>query len=439
MPKNSSPLYIGIDIGTSGIRACAINDAEKILHTCRVALPEPDHHQLAITQDANLWWLATQQVLNLLFKKINATNVFAISVNGTSGTVLVCDKNGIPIAPARMYNDLYCNKQAKQIKNIAPKNTAAHGASAGLAKLFYLYEKFPQASHGLHQADWIVGKLCGCFHISDENNALKTGYDPALSEWPTWLNQLKFKADFLPDIVPPGTPIAKIKNGLFKEFNLNPQCKIISGTTDSIAAFIATGASQLGDAVTSLGSTLVLKIITKEPIYAAKSGIYSHKFGNFWLAGGASNSGGCVLTKYFKTNKINELSKQLNLNYDSLVLTNLNYYPLAHTGERFPVNDPGLQPRLTPQAKHELEFFQAILEGISRIELEGYIKLQQLGAPFPERIETSGGGGSNKAWHQIREIIIGVKTVQAKNSEACYGSALLAKRGICGVEDKTTK
>ncbi len=439
MSIKASPLYIGIDIGTSGIRACAINNAEEIYHICKVKLPEPEHHQFSITQDANLWWLATLQVLTLLFKKINSMDVIAISINGTSGSVLVCDKQGTPCAPARMYNDLHCTVQAKKIKNIAPKNTAAHGASAGLAKLLYLHDKYPQAKIGLHQADWIIGKLCGRFNISDENNALKTGYDPTISKWPAWLNQLKLKSGFLPNIVPPGTAVAKVKTALLKKFNLNPQCTIISGTTDSIAAFIATGANKPGDAVTSLGSTLVLKIVTEQPIFAPELGIYSHKFGKFWLAGGASNSGGCVLTKHFKSNEINELSLKLNLNYDLLALTNLDYYPLTQAGERFPVNNPELQPRLTPPAKHELEFFQAILEGISRIELEGYIKLQQLGATFPEIIETCGGGSSNKAWHRIREFIIGVKTKQAKNSEACYGSALLAKRGICGADDKITE
>jgi len=105
----SKPLYIGIDIGTSGVRACAINAAETLLHTCKVTLPAPIKHQQSITQDANLWWSATQKALNQLFKLIQASNVVAISVNGTSGTVLICDTQGEPLAPARMYNDAHCS------------------------------------------------------------------------------------------------------------------------------------------------------------------------------------------------------------------------------------------------------------------------------------------------------------------------------------------
>jgi len=421
-----SSLYIGIDLGTSGVRACAINHNKDLLYTCKTPLPAPEKQNLAITQDANLWWQATEKVLGELFKQIHVENIRAISVNGTSGTVLVCDQHGTPLAPARMYNDGFCTKQAASIKAIAPANTAAHGTSSGLAKLLYLQQEYPQASRLLHQADWITGKLCGRFEISDENNALKTGYDPQKSHWPNWLNDLNIRTELLPEVVSPGTPIAKIKPGLFSQIKINPECQIVSGTTDSIAAFIATGAHNPGDAVTSLGSTLVLKIVSQKPVYAAEYGIYSHKLGNYWLAGGASNTGGAVLAHYFNPQQMHQLTALLKPDQP----TRLNYYPLLQAGERFPVNDPNLQPRLEPKAETELEFFQGLLEGISQIELEGYNKLHQLGAPYPSQVLTAGGGSKNKPWTQIRQIALGVTVKQAEYSEACYGSALLARQGF---------
>jgi len=418
----STPLYIGIDIGTSGIRACVINRQKKLLRTYNTALPAPIKNQQSITQAAELWWQATQQVLNELLNTIDASQVQAISVNGTSGTVLLCDTDGTPLAPALMYNDASCTEQAMQIKALAPINSAAHGSSSGLAKLLYLQEQHPQASHLCHQADWIVGKLCGRFDISDENNALKTGYDPQLANWPEWLDQLNVRRNLLPEVLPPGNRIASIKNNLFIHTGLNPNCQLVSGTTDSIAAFIATGANRPGDAVTSLGSTLVLKIITEKPVSAPEYGIYSHKLGDYWLAGGASNTGGAVLKHYFSQKQIDEFSEQIKPEQS----TALNYYPLIQAGERFPVNDANLQPRLEPKANTQLEYFQGILEGISQIELEGYQKLQQLGTPYPTHVETAGGGSKNTGWSEMREIALGVKVKQAEFSEACYGSALLA-------------
>ena len=424
--KLAQSLFIGIDLGTSGVRACAIDENKTLLHMTRSTLPPAQTNEQSITQDAQLWWKATEDVLNELFKTINASQVQAISVNGTSGTVLVCDQQGTPLAPARMYNDSFCIEQANRIKRIAPENSAAHGASSGLAKLLYLQSQFPQARYFLHQADWIAGQLNGHFHLSDENNALKSGYDPLSRCWPEWLDQLNIRRELLPEVVPPGTSIGRVKASLCQQYDINPDCHIISGTTDSIAAFIATGASQPGEAVTSLGSTLVLKIISDKPIYAAEYGIYSHRLGQHWLAGGASNSGGNVIKHYFNQKKIDRLTALLKPQR----MTDLNYYPLVHSGERFPVNDPKLTPTLEPRPRSELEFFQGILEGISKIEREGYSKLHQLGAPFPSHIETAGGGSKNKAWTLIRKNILGVPVKQASMSEACYGSALLAKRGL---------
>ncbi len=422
---SSTSLYIGIDIGTSGVRACAINNKKKILHSCSTTLPPPIKNGRSITQDAELWWLATQNVLRDLFKQIDAQSVEAICINGTSGTVLACDKQGVPLAPARMYNDAFCSDQAAQIKNLAPPQSAAHGSTSGLAKLLYLQQQFPQTRHFLHQADWVAGKLCGRFDISDENNALKSGYNPQTACWPDWLKQLNIDISLLPHVQAPGTPIASV---LDVSFGLNSDCQIISGTTDSIAAFIATGASQPGDAVTSLGSTLVLKIISEQPIFSAEFGIYSHKLGHYWLAGGASNSGGAVLAHYFNPQQIDDLSTVLKPD----IPTHLNYYPLLQTGERFPVNDANMKPRLKPEAASDIKFFQGILEGISQIELDGYHKLQQLGAPFPSQVETAGGGSKNKGWLQIRQKALNVSVKRAEFSEACYGSALLARQGIVG-------
>lgn len=425
MADNVLSLFVGIDLGTSGVRACVINNKNELLYTFSTLLPPPIIEQKSITQDAGLWWQATLEVLNQLFEVIDATQVQAISVNGTSGTVLVCDPLGVPLSPARMYNDAFCSEQAVRIKSIAPAESAAHGSSSGLAKLLYLQALYPQAKHLLHQADWVSGQLCGCFKISDENNALKTGYDPIKSQWPDWFADLNVRMELLPEVFPPGTPIATVRAELFKEHNLNPDCQIIRGTTDSIAAFIATGANKPGDAVTSLGSTLVLKVLSEKPVSAPEYGIYSHKLGDYWLAGGASNTGGAVLKYYFTQQKIDELSLLLKPDQS----TDLNYYPLIQAGERFPVNDPELQPRLEPKADSELKFFQGLLEGISKIELEGYKKLQQLGAPYPNQIETAGGGSKNAGWTKIRQNLMGVSVLQADFSEACYGSALLAKRG----------
>ena len=83
--------------------------------------------------------------------------------------------------------------------------------------------------------------------------------------------------------------------------------------------------------------------------------------------------------------------------------TGLDYYPLPATGERFPVNDSSKQCKISPRPDSDTEFFQALLEGMAKIEAQGYDRLKSLGAAPVKRIFTAGGGSRNPAWKKIRE------------------------------------
>jgi sugar (pentulose or hexulose) kinase len=412
----SAAIYLGIDLGTSGVRGSAIDLQGKELATARLPLPP-------IQQPAD-WKQAAFNVITRLCEQVEPEHIRAIAIDGTSATVMLCDRNGEPCSAALMYNDQSCTAEAGTIAQIAPEDSAARGASSSLAKALFLLRHKPDAAHICHQADWIAGLLCRRFAFSDENNCLKLGYDPVGREWPEWLSQLGIDSALLPQVYAPGTAIATVDATVAGELGLPADCSIAAGTTDSIAAFIATGAGKTGEAVTSLGSTLVLKLVSDKPVFCSQLGVYSHRLGDTWLAGGASNSGGQVLLKYFDTARLQQMTALLQPGTP----TGLDYYPLARPGERFPRNDPEQQPRLEPRPDNDVQFFQAMLEGIAEIEAEGYRTLSRLGAPALTKVFTAGGGSSNPAWRKIREHKLGVPVVIAEHSEASYGAALLARR-----------
>jgi len=426
-------LYLGIDLGTSGCRIIAIDNNSTIHGQSSRALPAPLRNGDAVEQDPQLWWTATQEALHDLLNSLpddGAQQVRAIAVDGTSATLLLTDDAGHPLCPALMYHDARSAQQAAQIKSAASPESGAHGATSALAKLLYLHQQSDKAQpeiaharHAVHQADWIMGQLSGHFGISDENNALKLGYDAVKREWPAWLDKLGINKKLLPEVLPPGTPIGTITAQIQREFGLSPDTRVVTGTTDSTAAFLATGAHSAGQAVTSLGSTLVIKIISPKPIFAPTYGIYSHRLGDLWLAGGASNSGGAVLLKYFTQDQLTAMTPQLQ----PAQATGLDYYPLLAPGERFPVCDATFVPRLTPRPADDLQFFQGMLEGIARIEQQGYQRLAELGAPYPTAVYTAGSGARNRAWQEIRQRMLNVPIHDAKQQDAAYGAALLAK------------
>jgi len=243
--------------------------------------------------------------------------------------------------------------------------------------------------------------------------------------WPSWLDQLGVPRELLPKVLVPGTSFAEIDLNVARILGLPRSARIAGGTTDGVAAFIATRADQPGDAVTSLGTTLVVKLLAARPIFAADQGVYSHRLGERWLAGGASNTGGAALLVHFTPEEMERLTPQLKPQQ----ATGLDYYPLPKAGERFPIVDAKLAARVSPRPVEDERFFQGLLEGIASVEALAYQRLALLGAPPLRRVISVGRGARNAAWNLIRHRTLGVPVTVAGQTDACYGAALLALHG----------
>jgi sugar (pentulose or hexulose) kinase len=414
-------LVLGIDLGTSGARAVAMTAAGEIVASgaARLTAFSDDH------RDPLGWWKAVQAALAQALEAIDGSHICAVGIDGTSGTMLPVAADGAPLATPLMYNDPVGDTAIlERIAVHAPKESAAHGATSGLAKLL-TFQSLPEVFRVIHQADWIAGHFTGLYDVSDENNALKTGYDPVARNWPEWLARTGARIDLLPDVLPAGAPVATISPAAAEAFGLPSETVIVAGTTDGCASFLATGADRPGDAVSALGTTLTVKMLSDKPLFAPESGLYSHRIGDMWLAGGASNTGGAVLAAHFSNDRIAELSEQIDPASD----TGLDFYPLLKPGERFPVADPAFMPRMEPRPTEDAEFLKAIFEGIAGVERLAYERLVSLGSPALGSIRTVGGGAKNGVWTEIRKRRLVVPFLPVLSEEAAAGAARLALSG----------
>ncbi len=418
---------IGIDLGTSGCRAIAIDEHREEIASARASLTLPERSGSGSEQDPECWWRAVVTVLQSIVTDLSGYRMRSLAVDGTSSTLLATDPSGKPLSAALMYDDTRAIDQLSAIQAVAPDASPVHSASSSLAKLLHLSNRLSGSEiRAAHQADWILGRLTGTYGISDENNCLKLGYDAECRCWPPWMEHLKLPAECLPRVLPPGTPLAPIAATAAGETGLASDTLIVTGTTDSTAAALATGVVRPGEAVTVLGSTLVLKVVSPHPVYAPAFGVYSHRIGDHWLVGGASNSGGAICARYFTQDQMQRLTRRLAPERP----TGLDYYPLLRAGERFPIRDPDYPPRITPRPADDAVFFQALLEGIGHIEKRGYELLEQLGAPPVVSVTSIGGGSSNQAWCAIRERLLGIPVATSVHQQAAYGTALLALKGL---------
>ncbi|MEO0342168.1 MAG: FGGY-family carbohydrate kinase [Pseudomonadota bacterium] len=415
-------LALGIDVGTSGVRTAVVDASGAPISAARVAhLPNtPDKI------DASKWWRAVEtciaaQVETLKTQGLSGQDITRVAVDGTSGSMVLVDAALNPVSPALMYNSKGFDKEADKIARHAPENHITRGSNSALARAARLVDLASDTPcYLLHQADYIAAKILAAGGHSDFNNALKTGFDPDTG-WPEWVSKI-IDPKLLPKVAPPGAAWDAISGCVADQLGLSRAAVVHAGTTDSIAAFLACAPFKQGNAVTSLGSTLAIKVLSDARVDDPSIGLYSHRIGDHWLVGGASNTGGAVLAAHFSTDALRELSAQI----DSTKTFDLDYYPLTQPGERFPTNDPNLAPKLTPRPDSDVAFLHAMLSAMARIEAKGYAEITKRGGTVPACIFTAGGGAKNVVWTKLRERALNCSVSKAAFSEASIGTARLA-------------
>ncbi|MDJ0821337.1 MAG: FGGY-family carbohydrate kinase [Paracoccaceae bacterium] len=415
-------LSLGIDIGTSGIRTAVVSSGGTVLSMASV-----DHLPQTIDRiDAELWWTATRACLTRQVAKLRDSghdprDIAHICVDGTSGTMLLTDAALMPVSRALMYDSKGFEAEAARIAAVAPDPHITRGPGSALARALRLVAEADAPRHLLHQADFIAARLTGLGGQSDVMNALKTGVEPETGTWPDWIAAL-MPEGLLPRALQLGQPMGVLRDDLAHDLGLRAETQILAGTTDSVAAFLAAAPLEAGVAVTSLGSTLAIKMLSPQRIDDPESGLYSHRVGGVWLVGGASNTGGRVLRRFFDDAAIAALSAKI----DPTQPSGLDYYPLVAPGERFPVNDPTLAPRLEPRPEDDSAFLHGILDGIARIEAQCYAAIASAGGGRPTQIVTAGGGARNAVWTAIRARHLGLTPHTASETEAAIGVARVA-------------
>jgi sugar (pentulose or hexulose) kinase len=203
--------------------------------------------------------------------------------------------------------------------------------------------------------------------------------------------------------------------------NLPADCRVVAGSTDANAAVLAADPGP-GDGITVLGTTLVLKRFLPHPLEGP--GLSNHRLDGRWLVGGASNSGAGVLRQFFSDGQLAELSRQIDPDRRS----GLQLRPLPRRGERFPDDDPELEPILGPRPCSDVLFLQGLLEGLSDIEARGWQRLQPVDAPPLRRVISLGGGAVNSQWRLLRQRRLGLPVLNRPHLSAALGMARLAAR-----------
>ncbi|WP_394831180.1 hypothetical protein LVJ94_32180 [Pendulispora rubella] len=423
---------LGIDLGTQSVRAIILTD-EGVLAGEGTAPLESVRRNGEHEQDPTSWWTAVVAAVHTARQGLDASQIEAVAVDGTSGTILLANSEGAPITPALMYDDVRATAEAEVVNRVGAEAWLANGYARmqpawALPKWLWLRrhwlaEEFSKARL-LHQTDFINESLVGGRVATDCSTALKTGCDLQQVRWPLpLLDALELPSRMLPPLVEPGKPLGRLGARVATLLGLRAGVRVVAGMTDSCAAQMGAGALTPGSWNCVLGTTLALKGVSETLLRDPDGAMYSHRGpGGLWLPGGASSSGAGILSARLRHADLAALGVAAAARPDPSFFT----YPLAGRGERFPFVAPDAESFSTGEPADDVEAYAAMALGLAFVERLCFDHLDGLGARIDGRISFTGGGARSDHWTQLRADVLGRQVHRPRHAEPAVGMALLA-------------
>lgn len=430
-PDATSGVWLGLDLGTQSVRALAVTSSGRTVGTGTQELSShrdgPRHEQ-----DPEQWWAALSSAAAEAMATVPAGTLKGVAVDATSGTILLTDRDGVALTPALMYDDTRATAQTASVNEVGGQVWAELGYQRmqpawALPKLLWLLREHPGLVPGArlaHQSDFINRRLTGHEVPADLSNALKSGAHLIDETWPREvMDKLEVPQELLPDLVRPGTPIGTVGRAAAAATSIPAGTPVISGATDGCASQLGAGAFRVGSWNSVLGTTLVLKGVTRDLIHDPLGVVYSHKAPNGdWLPGGASSTGAGAISRDFAGRDLDALSLGASAHEPASALA----YPLVSAGERFPFAAQQARGFVLGASTSEADQFASVLQGVGYIERLCFDYLDLLGAPIDGDLILTGGATKSAYWSQLRADILGRPVILPQNAEPALGMAILA-------------
>lgn len=432
-------LWLGIDLGTQSARVVAVADDGSVHARAGVALTSR-RDGVRHEQDPEDWWSAVVRAAQVVTREVQVEQIAGVSVCSTSGTVLFVEPDGDeparPVSPALMYDDGRAGDYAARAAAEPADGWARAGAkpqtSWGLAKALWLLDhaNIPAGARLSHQADLVNARLTGQAVATDWSHALKSGVDLTTGDWPLeTLARLGFPADRLPPVVAPGAVLGEVGSAAAEVTGIPAGTSVLAGLTDGCAAQVASGALSEGEWNFVVGTTLVLKGTTAQPLADPSGAVYSHRSPDgSWWPGGASSSGAGVLTEQFEGRDLAALDQAASEREPAPCLT----YPLVGSGERFPFVRKDAEPFTIGEPRDEIDRYAAILQGVGFVERLCLEHVQALGAPIAGQVRLTGGATASAYWNQLQADILGRPVAVPATADSAFGMAVVAASGAYG-------
>ncbi len=444
---------IGIDIGTSGTKALAMDAQGNILAEASASYPCHHPKPLWSEQNPDDWWKATVKTVRAVVKqaKLKPADVAAIGLSGQMHGAVFLDRQNKVIRPAILWNDQRTAAECEEIerrvggrkrliKMVA--NPALTGFTA--PKILWLRNheprNFQRTVKVLLPKDEIRRRLTGEFatEVSDASGTLLL--DVVKRKWSKkLLGKLELDSSLLPPCYESEEVTGKLTKEVAKNLGLSTDCVVVGGAGDCAAGAIGNGIVRRGLLGTSLGTSGVVFAHSDQPQFDPQGRLHTfcHAVRGKWhLMGVTLTAGGSL--GWFQDAFCTD-AKGKTISFKKLIAEaeqtptgaeGIQFLPYL-SGERTPHLDPHARGAFIGLTlKHSRgHLVRSILEGVTFSLRDCLCIMQDLGVPI-RQIRASGGGAKSPFWRQMQADIFGKPvTSMVADEGAAYGVALIAAVG----------
>ncbi|WP_435945718.1 xylulokinase [Dryocola sp. BD586] len=434
-------MYLGIDLGTSEVKALVIDENGDIVtsHSAPLTIQRPHPHWSE--QSPQAWWEATDYLMSTLKEKCGPhwAAIKAIGLSGQMHGAVLLDAQEEVIRPAILWNDTRSALECAELEEIAPELHAVAGnlAMPGFTapKLLWVRrhepENFKRVATVLLPKDYLRLRMTGK-KISDMSDSAGTLWlDVARRDWSdSLLAKCGLARSNMPQLVEGCDVSATLSAEIAARWGLNPSVVVAGGGGDNAVSAIGVGAVNPGDAFISLGTSGVLFVVNEayRPAPASAVHAFCHVLPGRWHQMSVMLSAASCLQWFCRLVGVTEtvlLEEVAQLSDDERA--NAPMFLPYLSGERTPHNDPdarGMFHGLT-HASNRAAMGYAVLEGVSFGLADGLRVLQESGTRI-EQCSLVGGGARSPLWAQLLADVLNMPVVTHKGGET--GGALGAAR-----------
>ncbi|MEQ9812366.1 MAG: xylulokinase [Azospirillaceae bacterium] len=436
----SAPHFIGIDIGTSSVKALLIDDAGRAVASHSVPLTVERPRDGWSEQAPEAWWQATVTAIDALAnghrQAVAATT--GIGLSGQMHGAVLLDEAGTVLRPAILWNDGRSAAECAELEERAPAlhRIAGNAAMPGFTapKLLWVArhapETFARTATVLLPKDYVRFRLSGelATDLSDASGTL--WLDVGERRWsPELIAATGLPPTAMPRVVEGTEPTGTLAPEFARRWGMARAPVIAGGAGDNAASAIGLGAIQPGDAFLSLGTSGVLWITTERFQPDPSRGVHAfcHAVPGRW------HQMGVILSA---TAALGWAGRALGMGSEAELLARIDRRRLGRnpvlfapylSGERTPHNDPAVRAGFTGlgHATGPEDLALAVVEGVAFAFADCLSALTAAGSPID--VATVVGGGSRSAlWVEVLANVLDLPLHRVEGGET--GAALGAAR-----------